>query len=144
MWGRLLLAIDQSDSGQVALEFTARLAADTASEVRVFHVREMPSNARVIPAESETEARAVLDDALSYLRSAGVSAVGETCTAREEHVAALIVEEASLRDCSAIVLGSRRLRGLGRLSGRGVRERVLRLSILPVISAPTPAYRRAS
>jgi hypothetical protein len=40
--------------------------------------------------------------------------------------------------CDAIVLGTRRLRGLDRLSGRGVRERVLRLSPLPVIAAPTP------
>jgi nucleotide-binding universal stress UspA family protein len=120
------------------------LASDTASEVSLLHVREITSNARVLPLESPADARAVLDDALSYLRSAGVVAAGETCTARDEHVAALIVEQASLTDCSAIVLGSRRLRGFGRLAGRGVRERVLRLTTLPVITAPTPAYRQAS
>jgi hypothetical protein len=40
--------------------------------------------------------------------------------------------------CDAIVLGTRRLHGIGRLSGRGVREQVLRLSPLPVIASPTP------
>jgi nucleotide-binding universal stress UspA family protein len=50
----------------------------------------------------------------------------------------VIVTESADWHCDAIVLGSRRLRGIERLSGRGVRERVVRLSPLPVITAPTP------
>jgi hypothetical protein len=49
-----------------------------------------------------------------------------------------IVEESIFWECDAIVLGSRRLHGVERLSGRRVRERVLRLSSLPVLVAPTP------
>ena len=48
------------------------------------------------------------------------------------------MEEGLIWECQAIVLGSRRLHGIGRLSGRGVRERVLRLSSLPVLVGPAP------
>ena len=144
MWCRYLLAIDNSDSGQVALEYSSRLTADTLSEVRVLHVRELPANLRTIPLETPEDAQRVVEDAVSYLRQMGVAAQGQTCSAREEFVAWRIVEAAAEWQCGAIILGSRRLRGLGRLSGHGVRERVLRLSELPVITAPTPACQRAS
>jgi nucleotide-binding universal stress UspA family protein len=144
MKGRYLLAIDNSDSGQVALEFTARPAAETASEVGVLHVRELPANLRAIPLETADEAQHLIDEALCYLRLHGVGAEGQTCNAREELVASRIVDAAAQWGCSAIVVGSRRLRGLGRLTGHGVRERVLRLSELPVITTPTPAFQRAS
>lgn len=144
MWCRYLLAIDGSDSGQVALEYCARLTADTPSEVRVLHVLELPMNLRSIPLESTDEAHKLVADVVGYLRRLGTSAQGQTCSAREESVASRIVDAAGEWQCSAIILGSRRLRGLGRLSGHGVRERVLRLSELPVITAPTPAYQRAS
>ncbi len=47
-----------------------------------------------------------------------------------------IVEVAAEEQCTGIVLGSLRLRGVRRLAGRGVRERVLRTSHLPVVVAP--------
>jgi hypothetical protein len=55
---------------------------------------------------------------------------------QQDHVARRIVDEALLWECQVVVLGSRRLHGIGRLSGRGVRERVLRLSSLPVLVGP--------
>jgi nucleotide-binding universal stress UspA family protein len=72
------------------------------------------------------------------LRLADVGAEGRTCSAIEEHVATRIVAEAARWECDALILGSRRLRRIGRLTGRGIRERVVRLSPLPVIVAPTP------
>ena len=41
MWDRLLFAMDQYESGQTALGFTAGLAAMTGTDVRVVHVREL-------------------------------------------------------------------------------------------------------
>jgi hypothetical protein len=38
----------------------------------------------------------------------------------------------------AIVVGSRRLHRIQRLSGHSVRDRILRLTSLPVVVAPTP------
>jgi hypothetical protein len=55
---------------------------------------------------------------------------------QQDHVARRIVDEALLWECQVVVLGSRRLHGIGRLSGRGVREQCLRLSSLPVLVGP--------
>jgi nucleotide-binding universal stress UspA family protein len=138
MWDRLLFAIDQYESGQTALEFTAGLAAATGTEVRVIHVRELSGLARVPPLESSAEANSLVDQAVFSLRLAGVGAEGRACSLPEDQVARRIVDESLYWVCDAIVLGTRRLRGISRVSGRGVRDRILRLSPLPVIAAPTP------
>jgi nucleotide-binding universal stress UspA family protein len=138
MWDRLLFAIDQYESGQTALEFTAGLAAATGTDVRVIHVRELSGLARVPPLESTDEADSLVDHAVFSLRLGGVGAEGRACSLPEDQVARRIVEESLCWVCDAIVLGTRRLRGVSRLSGRGVRDRILRLSPLPVIAAPTP------
>jgi len=138
MWKHLLLAIDQFDSGQAALDFTTGIAAGSGADVRVFHARELSKFARVPPLETVADAQLLVDEAVCHLGVANVVAVGRTCSIREEHVADRIVEEARRWRCDAIVLGSRRLRGVSRLSGWGVRERVLRASPLPMMVAPTP------
>ena len=70
------------------------------------------------------------------MRDAGVAATGLVFSAREDTVARRIVEVAVDERCTGIVLGSRRLRGIRRLAGTRVRERVVRTSHLPVIVAP--------
>jgi hypothetical protein len=72
------------------------------------------------------------------LRIAGVGSEGCARSAPENRVALRIVEESLNWMCDAIVLGSRRLHGVSRLSGQGTRDRVLRMSVLPVIVAPPP------
>jgi nucleotide-binding universal stress UspA family protein len=139
MWSRLLLAIDQYESGQTALAFTAGLAIATDSNVRVLHLRELALGPRVPPLETPNDAQLLVDGATLSLRLAGVGAEGQARSVRADRVAHGIVEESVEWRCDAIVLGSRRLRGVDRLSGRGVREHVLRLSSLPVITAPPAA-----
>jgi nucleotide-binding universal stress UspA family protein len=138
MWDRLLFAIDGYESGQTALTFTAGLAIATGADVRVTHVRELSRLARVPPLESQADAVALVDEAVFSLRLAGVGAEGRACSFPTDQVAFRIVEESMYWMCDAIVLGTRRLHGVNRLSGRGVRDRVLRLSVLPVVAAPTP------
>jgi nucleotide-binding universal stress UspA family protein len=138
MWDRLLFAIDQYESGQTALEFTAGLAAATGTDVRVIHVRELSGLARVPPLESPAEADSLVDQAVFSLRLAGVGAEGRACSLPEDQIARRIVEESLYWVCDAIVLGTRRLRGVSRLSGRGVRDHIFRLSPLPVVAAPAP------
>ena len=70
------------------------------------------------------------------MRDAGVQASGLVTSAREDTVAKRIVQVAVDEQCAAIVLGSRRLRGIHRLTGSRIRERVVRTSHLPVIVAP--------
>jgi hypothetical protein len=42
------------------------------------------------------------------------------------------------RSADVILLGAKRRRRWARLAGRGVRERTIRLTALPVITAPAP------
>lgn len=92
--------------------------------------------ARALPLENPDEAALLVHEAVRSLQWLGVTADGRSCSVLQEHVARRIVEEASLWECQAIVLGSRRLHGVARLSGRGVREHILRMSSLPVLVAP--------
>jgi nucleotide-binding universal stress UspA family protein len=139
MWNRLLFAIDQFESGQVALKFTTGLANSTGAEVRVLHVRELSRWARVPSLETPAEAELLVQQAVFSLRFAGVGAEGFACSNLEDRVAERIMEEADRWSCDAFVLGTRRLHGVHRLSGRGRREQILRGSPLPVIAAPTPS-----
>lgn len=138
MWQRLLFAIDQFESGQTALRFTSELAARTGAQVRVLHIRQLSKWARVPPLETIAEADSLVQEALLRLQLAGVYADGLACSAPDDFVAAKIFAEAGSCMCDAIVLGSRRLHGIERLSGRSVRDKLLRLTPLPIVVAPTP------
>jgi nucleotide-binding universal stress UspA family protein len=133
---RLLLAIDRFDSGQVALVFAAELAQAVGADVTVLHVRERAVHPRVPSLESPTDAQSLVDEAVFCLQRAGIGAEGRMRSARVDNVAKWIVYESGESRCDAIVLGSRRLRGIERASGRGVRERVIRATQLPVLVAP--------
>jgi nucleotide-binding universal stress UspA family protein len=136
MRSRLLLAIDQFEPGQAAVDFTIGFAATSKSEVQVLHVRELHSSLRVPPLESMAEAQVLVEESVRRLQTAGIAADGEAWSVRETHVAQRIVEEASKWRCDAIVVGSLRRRGLQSMMGRGTRERILKMSPLPVIVTP--------
>jgi len=136
MGNRLLLAIDQYAPGQAAVDFTVDLASMSKSDVYVFHVREVPSSLGVFSLESAAEAQVLVEETVRRLQSAGIAAEGEACSEHRSRVALLIVEEALKRKCNAIVLGSLRLQGLQSMIGHGTRERVLKMSSLPVIITP--------
>ena len=137
---QLLLAIDETEAGQAAVDFTIGFAARSHGQVTVLHVRELPASSRVPPLESLDHARSLVEESVARLNQAGVPADGIIYSAREPSVARCIVDTADERWCNGIVLGSFRLRGIRRLSGRKIREQVMRRSTLPVIVAP-PALR---
>jgi nucleotide-binding universal stress UspA family protein len=139
MWDTLLLALDEFDSGRRALDFTGQLARATRARVRVLHVREILIGGKVPALESGTDAQLLVDQAVLRLHLEGVEADGLVCTRRDRQIPRRIVEESVDAGCGAIVLGSRRLRGLHRVASHHVREEVIRLSRLPVITAPPPA-----
>ncbi len=142
MWSRILLAIDRFDSGRTALEFTCGIARDSTTDVWVIHVREMSRLSTMPTVEAPDEAEALVETAVATLHLAGVGGGGRFRTLPEDRVAQGVVEESVSHGCDAIVLGARRLRGFDRVSGRGVRERVLRASPLPVLVAPSPLSAR--
>ena len=93
--------------------------------------------------ETPTEARFLVDDAVLQLRCCevtptGLIATGVVATATCFSVTDCIIAEAERWSADAIVLGSARRRGLRRIACHGVRERVIRSSSLPVITAPAP------
>jgi nucleotide-binding universal stress UspA family protein len=135
---RLLLAIDQVAPSQAAIDFAAGFAAASGAAAWVFHVRELPDSIRIAPLETAVESEDLVHQAVTSLRQAGVSAGGRGVSAREKLVANRIAEEGVLLGSDLIVLGSQRLTGVRRLTGRGLRDRLLRLSSLPVLVAPTP------
>jgi nucleotide-binding universal stress UspA family protein len=137
MLNRILLALDSSDSGQVALSFAIALAGPGAV-VRVVHVNEFQLGGRGLTVETADEATALVADAITELHRAGVTATGLAAVSTCFGVADHLVAEAVRWSADVIVLGSRRRRGLRRMMGQGVRERVLRLTCLPVLTAPAP------
>ena len=108
---RLLLALDQFDAGEAAVDFTIGHAAPCGAEVTVLHVREVPPTVRIPPLESTAAARDLVEQAVLRLRGAGVPATGIVLSAREDTVAKAIVEVATDELCDGIVLGSLRHRG---------------------------------
>ena len=137
MLNRILLALDSSDAGQVALSFAIAVAGPDAA-VRVVHVNEFQLGGRGLTVETADEATALVVDALTELHRAGIAATGLASVATCFGVADHLVDEADRWSADVIVLGSRRRRGVRRMLGQGVRERVLRLTCLPVLTAPAP------
>ncbi len=137
MLTRILLGLDSSDSGQVALSFAMALAGPGTS-VRVVHVNEFQLGGRGLTVETADEATALVAGAVTELQRAGVQASGLAAVSTCFGVADHLVAEAGRWQADVIVLGSCRRNGMRRLLSRGVRERVLRLSCLPVLTAPAP------
>ncbi|HTT52817.1 MAG TPA: universal stress protein [Streptosporangiaceae bacterium] len=137
MLNRILLGLDSSDSGPVALSFAMALAGPDA-QVRVVHVNEFQLGGRGLTVETADEATALVTDAVTELHQAGVKASGLAAVSTCFGVADHLVAEAGRWSADVIVLGSCRRRGMRRVLSQGVRERVLRLSSLPVLTAPAP------
>lgn len=138
MFERLLLGVDDSGSGPVAVSFAAALARTHRAEVRVVHVNTFVLGGRGQTALTSGEARDLVARAVRELREYGVPATGLVCRATPANVAARLAEAADEWRADGIVLGSRRLRRFPRLRGQGLRERVLRHSTLSVLAAPAP------
>jgi nucleotide-binding universal stress UspA family protein len=139
MFEQLLLAIDDSPCSGVATDFALALAQRFGASVHVLFVNERLVGGAGLTLLSSEEATRLVGDAVRRLRGAGVRAAGSIHVSPHPQVAHRIVDVAQQQRSTAIVLGShRRRRVLDRLFASRVRERVTRLSSLPVIVAPSP------
>ena len=144
MLGRVVVGVKRLDVDRPVLDFVADLVADTGSEVLVVHVRErLCSKSGPSFLETNDQASCVVEEAVFELRMAGIGASGRVTSTLEGRVVQALVDEASACTASAIVVGRHRRRGLRRLL-RSDRERLLRLSSLPVMLAPVPSGRSPS
>lgn len=137
MFQKLLVAIDDSDSSLVALSFTVALAKDSGPLVDVLHVTP-PLGMKIFAARTENAAVSLVQEAVLHLREHGVAATGLLARANALNVPHAIVDAALQQRSSAIIVGSGQSRGIHRFFGRGVRERVTRLSTLPILTSPPP------
>jgi len=137
MFARILVAIDDADQCQAALDMVKDVATAGVTEVRALHLRlREVSGFRWHPRETRDEASFVAEAATFELRMAGLSAGGGVRYAAVDRVAEAIVAEAEDFDASLIVLGSpRRGELLTRLFG-SVTLRVVRRAPCPVLVAP--------
>jgi nucleotide-binding universal stress UspA family protein len=138
MFSRILLTLDGTESGDVAVSFATALARQSSSCVRVVHVNELLVGGRGFAAETEQESMEIVDKAVGYLRQEGIAADGVHHLASCFTIADRIAEAAQDWGADVIVFGSKRRRWLRRFSGAGLRERVTGITGLPVLVAPAP------
>ena len=142
MFARLLVAIDESPSTQVVLDFATALARRGATAIHVLHVNPLLVGGRGHAELTETEAARLVEAAVrqlrQQLRDCDVKVTGSLARATCFQLHQVIAETAEARHSDAIVVGSRRRRGVRRIFGHGLRERVTGLSPLPVLVAPAP------
>jgi nucleotide-binding universal stress UspA family protein len=138
MFDRILLALDDSPAGEVALVFAGALARRTGASVHVLHVNERIVTGNGITLRTRDEASQLVTSAVQQLAEVGVRADGSACVTGYRGVPARIVAKAADEAADGIVLGSTRTRRWGRLFAAQVRERTTRLTSLPVLTAPSP------
>jgi nucleotide-binding universal stress UspA family protein len=138
MFTQLLLAIDESASGEVATIFAAAYGRQHAVSVHVLFVNEYLIGGRGLTVLTRAEATELVTTAVQQLREAGVQASGSALVASQREVPSRIAEVAHTRGADAIVLGSNRHGRLHRVLSPKVRERTTRMTALPVLTAPAP------
>jgi nucleotide-binding universal stress UspA family protein len=136
MFERILLAIDDVNDCQAALDLVTNVAAE-GTEVRALHLRVHElSGFKWYSPESGDQASLVAEAATFELRMAGLAAGATVRRVPVDRVAQAILAEAKGFEAQLIVLGSpRRGEVLARLFG-SVTHRVIQRSRCPVIVAP--------
>jgi nucleotide-binding universal stress UspA family protein len=137
MFNRILLAIDDSTSSEAAVSFVTAMAQQSSASVRVVHVNEYLVGGRGFTVETQAQAISHLEGAVNSLRVAGIATEGALYLTSCFGVDLRITSAAHDWSADVIVLGSRRHRRFPRLAGKGVRDRVISLTSLPVLTAPT-------
>ena len=143
MFSRILVAIDEPDQRDVALNLVRQVATEGMSQVRVLHLRERElSGYAWYSRESKDQASFVAESAIFDLRMEGFATGGGVRHAIVDRIAEGILDEARAFDADLIVLGKPRRGELKtRLLG-SVTMRVLRRSACPVIVAARRAKDR--
>jgi nucleotide-binding universal stress UspA family protein len=138
MFQRLLVGIDDSDQREITLSFAMAVARQCGSTVHFCFVNPVPVGSRGLAVLSAAEANELVAGAMRQLRSEGIPATGSVRRTLAHRVADCLVASAGELSADAIILGSRRRRRLHRVLSSGVRERTIRLTCLPVLTAPAP------
>jgi len=133
---RVLVAVDHFDDYGTLTASAAELVRGGHGAVRVLHCLEFVGPGCAAPVLTTPEAELLVECAVFQLRSDGLSADGVVQRAGRHSVHFLIAEAAADWEADLILLGANQRRGLHRLRGRRVRERLIRRTSVPVLVAP--------
>jgi len=143
MFKRILVAVDASQTGELALETAIRLAAESQAQLRIVHVVDTANiniGAELADQYSVSErlvnnAQKILNPAERIAGAAGVAAEASLIMidALNKRIPEAIADDAEAWSADLIVIGSHGRRGLSRLLLGSVAEGVMRLATKPVL-----------
>jgi nucleotide-binding universal stress UspA family protein len=144
-FARLLVAVDDSDASDAAVAVAARLSHALGARLIIAHAADTTRlyenagnygfNPLPLQEDIERESAAVVAHALEH---ASIPATTVDVALVEGHPAAAILDAASTRKATAIVMGSHGRRGIRRFVLGSVAECVVRESDLPVLVVRRP------
>ncbi|MEU6389374.1 universal stress protein [Streptomyces sp. NPDC046939] len=137
MFQRILVAVDSSPGRHSVLRLARDMALLAGATVRVLHIAPSKATlAAVVSLEDDDEAKAVLDEAVTLLREAGVQAEGAVSSALTTQVATTIVSAAEEWRFDLLILSPHHRGALEALVNPRVSDAVAHASRIPVLLAP--------
>jgi nucleotide-binding universal stress UspA family protein len=130
MFEKILLAVDGSEHSEQATAAASEIATGSAGAVHVLHVHEA---GLVLPVETNTEAQAVVDQAIKQLEADGLEVSGQAVSARAGSVAPTIIDAARSFGCDLIVMGTRGLSDFTGLLVGSIAHKVIHHADCPVL-----------
>jgi nucleotide-binding universal stress UspA family protein len=143
MFKRILVAVDASQTGELALETAIGLATELQAQLRIVHVVDT-ANINIgaeladqykVSASLVDNAQKILNPAERIADAAGVAAEASLITidALNKRIPEAITEDAEAWSADLIVIGTHGRRGFTRLLLGSVAEGVARLATKPVL-----------
>lgn len=137
MYQSIIVAVDGSAQSGRAAAAAAELAKLSGGRVVVFHAREhqdvIGKSGGTFDVEYPEEANAIVDKAVTAVRSLGVPVISSIVHVSLGHIAAKIVEAAGTEGCDTIVLGSHGRSVVAAAILGSTADKVLRLADRPVL-----------
>lgn len=143
MFKRILVAVDASQTGELALDMAIGLASESQGQLRIVHVIDTANvNIGAELADQYKVSESLVDNAQKILNpaeriadTAGVAAEASLITidALNKRIPEAIADDAEAWSADLIVIGTHGRRGLSRLLLGSVAEGVTRLATKPVL-----------
>lgn len=140
MFHRILVAVDSSPARHAVVRLAGDMARLTGAKVKVLHVAPSTATlAAVVPLEDDTEAKAVLDEAVRTLRDADIDAEGALAQGLTTQIAATIAATAEEFQADLLVLSPHHRGSLETLFNPRVSDAVAHISRAAILLVPETA-----
>jgi len=141
MYRQIVVAVDGSQTSDLALDEAIRLAKDQQAQLHLVHVIESPYQydelVGIDPEQMESALRTagqkVLDEALARTRQEGIQANGVLIEEAAWRISEAIADEAKRQSADLIVIGTHGRHGLRHLVMGSVAEGVIHSATVPVL-----------